>query len=106
MIEKTADLLIQELQNNDITKRLKELWSIIEVKYQNEIKSFKAKEQKFTEIKQYGVYHPDYEKAKKELHDARIKLDSLDEVKEYKRLEKELQKLLDMISDKIKGELL
>ena len=106
MNEKILEKFIDDLKENVLVKRLKELNGIINTKYKDEVLAFNNLKEKFAEIKQYGAFHPDYEKTKNELHYSRINLLSKPEVKEYKDKERALEKMLLDLSEEIKRKLL
>ena len=105
-IDQDVEVLIQKIEDLEEMQRLKELNDIIKEKYHQEIVDFKLYEQKFNECKSYGKYHPDYGMYQQKLHDARIALNEKPEVREYKKLERQMDQMLGKIASKIKGELL
>ena len=54
--------------------------------------------EKYTDAKKYGKYHPDLSKIQNEFSKAKEALYNIDEIKQYKACEKNLQKMLDQIS--------
>lgn len=72
------------------------------IKTNNEISGmivdFQKVKQKYEEAKTYGKYHPDLARYQKEYQMKKIAMMSNDVIKEYKELERSLQKLLDQFS--------
>jgi cell fate (sporulation/competence/biofilm development) regulator YlbF (YheA/YmcA/DUF963 family) len=57
----------------------------------------KAKDQ-FEDVQRFGKYHPDYQKIRKEMRDRKLVLDMNETITSFKKVERELQKLLDEVS--------
>lgn len=73
----------------------------IDVECADIIENFKTQEVKFTEVKQYGKYHPDYQKYKSAFMDAKNALFGNEKVKRYKELERLIINTLDEVSNKL-----
>ena len=95
-------MLAKTLMNDEVFKELVSCKKTIDEKYQIEIQNFKKYEMKFTEVREYGKYHPDYQKYKDAFCDAKDTLFGLPLVKRYKELERLFQQKLDSISDELK----
>lgn len=97
-----ALLLSDEIKNTPEYKELISLKDIINNKYGKEVKEFVSARDNLEEIKKISKFHPDYEKASKEFLEKKEALYSIEEVVKYKRLEKEIQAMLDNIVKEIK----
>jgi len=64
----------------------------------NLLKKFKETKIKFEEVSKYGKHHPDLKKVQLELAEIKTEVYTNEIIKEYKILEKEIQKILDDIS--------
>lgn len=103
MEEKLLNLayeLTDEIKESPSFIKLKELKKIIDqdVNLSELINKFNKVKIKYEEVSKYSKYHPDYEKVSKELIDIKKEVFTNTVIKEYKDLEKEIQKLLDKIS--------
>ena len=65
------------------------------------ISNFNISKTRYDEVIKYGEHHPNLKEVKLELANAKTLLFNNEIVKEYKLLEKEMQKVLDEISKKI-----
>lgn len=68
---------------------------------QSLLKVFEHKKEEYAEVQRFGRYHPDYRKTTKETRLMKREVDMLEPVAQFKRAERELQTLLDDISEKI-----
>jgi len=102
IIEKTYEL-VDEIKAQDSYKRILVLKNEIDNNPQiNElVKTFQKLNEKYEEVTKYGKYHPDLKKVKQDFSTAKVNLYTHDVVKEYKALEKELQRELNLISTEI-----
>ena len=102
IIEKTYEL-VDEIKKQTSYQKLIELKNIIEKNKEiiELINTFEKLNIKYTEVVKYGKYHPDLKRTQQEFSEAKIALYTNPLVKEYKALEKELQKELDLISSEI-----
>ena len=75
-------------------KRLMELKKIIEEKYSLLIVNLKTCEANYEDAKRYKDYMNDFDSLREKLVNAKKRLYSLDEVKEYFSLEKKIQKII------------
>ncbi|KFZ26105.1 MAG: hypothetical protein KQ78_01670 [Candidatus Izimaplasma bacterium HR2] len=67
----------------------------------NLINDFNKCKVKFEEVSKYGKHHPDLKKVQLELASIKTKVFTNEIIVEYKKLEKEIQKILDDVSRKI-----
>ena len=65
------------------------------------INNFKSLKSKYDETIKYGKYHPDLKKVQSDFSSAKSQLYNNEIIREYKKLEKEIQKKLDYISESI-----
>ncbi|WP_202081098.1 YlbF family regulator [Caldalkalibacillus salinus] len=65
---------------------------------QKTIKKFVKKKEEFEEVERFGRYHPDHDRVKKEMREVKREMDLHDKVVAFKKAEKELEKLLNEIS--------
>ena len=65
------------------------------------VRIFQKLNVKYEEANKYGKYHPDLKRIQQEFSQAKIALYTHDVVKEYKTLEKELQRELNLLSTEI-----
>lgn len=102
IFEITYDL-VDEIRSEKSYKRLIELRNLIDrdVELQELIEEFNKIKIKYEEVAKYGKYHPDLKKVQLELSKVKETLYSNDIIKEYKKLEKDMQKILDNISSEI-----
>lgn len=76
-----------DLQNDDIAQQL--------------IKEFNDMKLNYEEIERFGTYHPDYREIMSNVRRAKRKMDMNDKVASFKIAERQLQQLLDEISELI-----
>ena len=99
IIEKTYELIDEIKSSSDyrelvkLKQDMKENSEILQL-----IENFGQLNDKFNEVSKYGQYHPDLKKVQVELSAAKETLYNHKTVKEYKILEKKLQKIMDHIS--------
>lgn len=95
--------LVDEIKNKTEYVRLLELKKIIaeDAKIIDLITIFNKTNKEFDEAAKYGTHHPDLLKIKTNLTNAKVALYTNEIVSEYKKLEKEIQSLLDLVSRKI-----
>lgn len=65
------------------------------------LKAFEDKKEQYEDVQRFGRYHPDYRVITKETRLLKREVDMLDSVAQFKVAERELQMLLDDISEKI-----
>jgi cell fate (sporulation/competence/biofilm development) regulator YlbF (YheA/YmcA/DUF963 family) len=102
IIDLTYDL-IAEIKGSLEFKRILELKKMISLSTEIEdlISEFKTLKTKYEEVIKYGKYHPDLKKVQNDFSIAKSQLYNNEIVKEYKNLEKEIQKKLDYVSESI-----
>lgn len=102
ILEKTYNL-VDEIKSLKSYKRLKELHEFIKKDSSlNElIKSFDSIKNKYGEVTKYGKHHPDLKKVQIELSKKKEEVFGNPIIREYKSLEKGIQKKLDTISREI-----
>lgn len=102
VLNKVYDL-VDEIKSRKEYIRLLELKKIME----NDplivslITDFNKCKVKFEEVSKYGKHHPDLKKVQLELASIKTKVFTNEIIGEYKKLEKEIQKILDDVSRKI-----
>ena len=96
-------ILISEIKKDKDYLRYVELKKILKNKYKTEITNFRLANDKYSEAKKYGKYHPDLLKYQHELMDRKKDLYSKEEVKEYFTLERLLNKELKEFTKKLTG---
>ncbi|AKG04669.1 MULTISPECIES: YlbF family regulator [Salimicrobium] len=65
------------------------------------IRNFNKMKDQYEEVQRFGRYHPDYSKIMKSIRSVKREMDMHPSVARYKRAERELQKLLDDISQDV-----
>jgi hypothetical protein len=90
MENKYVDIIV----NTEEFKRLKELKIIIDNKYTKEIISFKRCEANYLEASLHKEYYSNYEEITRKLSEAKAILYNKEEVKEYLKLERVIQEML------------
>lgn len=102
VIQRVYDL-VDEIKSKKEYIRLKELKKKLDTNelIKNLILDFNKAKEKYSEVSKYGKHHPDLEKVRNTLAQSKSALFTNEIVSEYKKLEKEIQKLLDEISRKI-----
>ena len=92
-MENLVDKYVDNFKNKAEFKRLIELKKYIDLNYSGLIVKLKNKEAKYLEAKEYPNKY-DVNKAQKEFSEAKAELYSKEEVKEYFKLERILNELL------------
>jgi cell fate (sporulation/competence/biofilm development) regulator YlbF (YheA/YmcA/DUF963 family) len=90
MVDKYIEIII----NTDEFKRLKELKKLIDEKYAKEIVIFKRCEANYLEASLHKEYYSNYEEITRKLSEAKAILYNKEEVKEYLKLERAIQEML------------
>ncbi len=95
--------LVDEIKDKKEYTRLLELKEIMDKDSTiiNLITNFNEVKVKYEEVSKYGKYHPDLKEVRNLLVNSKEALFTNKVVSEYKRLEKEIQKILDEVSRKI-----
>jgi cell fate (sporulation/competence/biofilm development) regulator YlbF (YheA/YmcA/DUF963 family) len=68
-------------------------------KAQELIKMFNKMKEQYEEVQRFGKYHPDYDKVSTEIRQAKRELDLTPSVSVFKKAERELESLLNEISE-------
>lgn len=89
-----ANDYVNNILETDEAKRLLELKKIIDTKYASLIINLKTKESLYNESLEYGDYYKDKQKIKNDFIEAKAKLYSKEEVKQYFDLERKLNKMI------------
>jgi len=97
--------LVDEIKDLKEYKRLLELRKLTDtdplvIKLINEFNNIKIK---YDEVSKYGKHHPDLKEVQLALAKTKEQLFTNKVISEYKKLEKEVQKVLDEVSRKIAG---
>ncbi len=102
VLNKVYDL-VDEIKSRKEYIRLLELKKIMENDslIVNLINDFNKCKVKFEEVSKYGKHHPDLKKVQLELASIKTEVFTNEIIVEYKKLEKEIQKILDDVSRKI-----
>ena len=87
-MENIVDDYVNDIITKEEFKRLLELKKLIDIKYRNEIISFKTLESKYLDASKYGAYYPNLEDLRREFSAKKKELYSKVEVKEYLELER------------------
>lgn len=98
-----VDLYINEIESSDDFKRLVELKNIINNDYKKEIISFKTLESKYLDASKNKDYYPNFSQIKTDFINAKAKLYSHEEVKEYFDLERKINDYINKDIDEIKS---
>lgn len=98
LAEKYADTLIDSVE----FQRMLQIKEQIKKTLSGKIMAFKTAEAKYLEAKEYGKYHPDLEKYKKEFVEKKKSLYEEPLIQEYKALERSIQVKLDHDMDDLK----
>lgn len=85
---------VESIVNTLEFKRLKELKIIIDQKYTKEIVSFKRAEANYLEASENKKYYSNFDEIQRKFSEAKANLYNKEEVKEYLKLERELQDML------------
>lgn len=95
--------LVEEIKSKKEYIRLLELKKIMENDplIVNLINDFNKSKIKFEEVSKYGKHHPDLKKVQLELASIKTDVFTNEIIAEYKKLERNMQKILDDISRKI-----
>ena len=95
--------LVDEIKSKDEYIRLLELKQILDNDpiISNLIIEFNKTKIKFEEVSKYGKHHPDLKQVQIELALIKTKVFTNEVISEYKKLEKEIQKILDDVSRQI-----
>ncbi|MCP3031079.1 YlbF family regulator [Halobacillus sp. A1] len=65
------------------------------------IRNFKNIKDQYEDVQRFGRYHPDYNDIMKRVRSVKREMDMHEKVVQYKRAEREVQKLLDEISQSV-----
>ncbi|RWZ60719.1 YlbF family regulator [Halobacillus fulvus] len=68
---------------------------------QSLIKKFTDMKEHYEDVQRFGRYHPDYNSIMKEVRAVKREMDMHEKVAQFKRAEREIQKLLDEISEMV-----
>lgn len=99
LTDELSDMINQSEQMINYIEKKKQLKE--DEAAQKLIKAFEEKKQQYEEVQRFGRYHPDYRKVTKETRLLKRDVDMLDAVAKFKIAEREIQMLLDDISEKI-----
>lgn len=94
--------LVRDIKNSEEFMELVKLKEEIDIKYKDTLSEYDLAKERYNEALKYGEYHPDLKKYQKELSDIKKELYSKKEVIRYIELEKNIQKMLDTITNEIK----
>lgn len=105
----TIDLLDLTDELTEMINQSEQMLNYIEKKQQLKkdqqsqtlLKAFEDKKEQYEDVQRFGRYHPDYRVITKETRLLKREVDMLDSVAQFKVAERELQMLLDDISEKI-----
>ena len=97
------DLYIDEIESSDDFKRLIELKNKINNDFKKEIISFKTLESKYLDASKNKDYYPNFNQIKTDFINAKAKLYSHEEVKEYFDLERKINDYINKDIDEIKS---
>ena len=105
----TIDLLDLTDELSEMINQSEQMLNYIEKKQQLKkdqqsqtlLKAFEDKKEQYEDVQRFGRYHPDYRVITKETRLLKREVDMLDSVAQFKVAERELQMLLDDISEKI-----
>lgn len=67
------------------------------------LERFNDKKEDYDEVQRFGKYHPDFKKITREIRELKRQVDTDPVIHQYKEAEKELEALLDEISETIAG---
>ncbi|MBU8907138.1 YlbF family regulator [Desertibacillus haloalkaliphilus] len=95
-----ADELARMILSSDLFQAYKESKHKLQTDEhaQQLVARFIKMKESYEEVQRFGKYHPDYDRVSKEIRVLKRELDMHDSVAEYKRLEKELETLLNEVS--------
>ena len=105
----TVDLLDLTDELSEMVNQSEQMLNYIEKKIQLKkdqqsqalLKAFEHKKEQYEDVQRFGRYHPDYRVITKETRLLKREIDMLDSVAQFKVAERELQMLLDDISERI-----
>lgn len=105
----TIDLLDLTDELSEMVNQSEQMLNYIEKKQQLKkdqqsqalLKAFEYKKEQYEDVQRFGRYHPDYRVITKETRLMKREVDMLDSVAQFKVAERELQMLLDDISERI-----
>lgn len=95
------DEFIEEFTQRADFTRLIELKKEIDIKLKQEVLEFKKAKDKYEEALKFGSYYPGLDKIRGELSKSKENLYSNELVKEYIKLERQIQKELDCFTNEI-----
>lgn len=95
--------LVDLIKDSQDYRKLQQLGTIIDdnENIKNLIKDFKLAEDKFQEVKRFGKYHPDYHQVTKNFSEVKEKLYENELVKQYKQCERNIEKILSSIGNRV-----
>ncbi|MDF2606462.1 MAG: regulator [Bacillales bacterium] len=98
-IENKCDELIQLIINSDIFNEYKIAKENLKNDKEaiNSIKHFMKIKEKYDEVQRFGKYHPDFTVTRKEMSEIKTIIDLNQSISNFKKIEKNLQLLLDDI---------
>ncbi|MBU5595560.1 YlbF family regulator [Amphibacillus sp. MSJ-3] len=99
LTDELSEMIIASEQMLHYIEKKQELKQNQEV--QTLLKAFERKKEEYAEVQRFGRYHPDYSKITKETRLMKREIDMLEPVALFKVAERELQTLLEDISEKI-----
>jgi len=93
---RACDAFKSQVQYQRLIELKKIMKSVQEI--EDLVSSFQKAKSKYEEAKTYGQYHPDLSRYQKAFQLAKIEMMSNEVIKEYMKIEKDLQKQLDQFS--------
>ncbi|MBP1950631.1 Cell fate regulator YlbF, YheA/YmcA/DUF963 family (controls sporulation, competence, biofilm development) [Virgibacillus subterraneus] len=98
-----SDIVSDMIQKSDVMEAYED--SLKNVRNDDEaqrlIKAFKDTKGHYEDVQRFGRYHPDYNQIMKEVRSTKREMDMNDKVAAFKIAERNLQKLLDEVSEYI-----
>ncbi|MFC7784492.1 MULTISPECIES: YlbF family regulator [unclassified Rossellomorea] len=96
----SADELSQWILESDVAENYrKSLYKLRNnSETQRKIQTFSRMKESYEEVQRFGRYHPDYKTIMKEIREVKREMDLDENVAEFRRVENELQDLLDQVS--------
>jgi len=96
----SADELSQWILESDVAENYrKSLYKLRNnSETQRKVQTFSRMKESYEEVQRFGRYHPDYKTIMKEIREVKREMDLDENVAEFRRVENELQDLLDQVS--------
>lgn len=98
-----SETIGQMVMNSDTMQEFQQAKSELEgdKEAQKLVKEFSSMKEHYEDVQRFGRYHPDYSTIMKKVRAVKREMDMHDKVAQYKKAERNVQKLLDEISESV-----